>query len=136
MPRISPLSDPEFAGRVAQAFVDGCTREEMCHLFGVSRPQTITVWRRDPRVKVIAAKLIEDRVLQITRSVDKKIEAILHRDDLSVQEYLAIRKEYLGGALRMQTEKADDETIGEAQAWLEKNPDLADKFLESFIKSE
>jgi hypothetical protein len=39
-------------------------------MFGVKDRDTITRWRRDPRVKAIALKIIEDRVLQVTRKVD------------------------------------------------------------------
>lgn len=135
MARPSPFRDPDFTRAVAQAFVDGLSRKQMCEMFGVRDPHTITAWRRDPRVKVIAHKMIEDRILQITRKVDGKIAYILERDDLTVTELLAIRKEFLGGALRGQTEKADAETIGEAQDWIMDNPDLVDTLLASFDKA-
>lgn len=133
MARPNPLRDPEFAKAVAQAFVDGNSRQQMCELFGVKEPDTITRWRRDPRVKGYALKLIEDRVLQVTRKVDGKIAYMLERNDLTVMELLAIRKEFLGGALRAQTEKADEATVNEAQDWLERNPDAADQ-LEHLLK--
>jgi hypothetical protein len=95
-------------------------------MFGVKDPATITRWRRDPRVKTYALKLIEDRVLQVTRKVDGVIaERLEHASDMTITELLAIRKEFLGGALRSQTEKADDETVNEAAAWLEANPERA-----------
>jgi len=98
----------------------------MCELFGVSSPETITRWRRDPRVKVYALKLIEDRVLQVTRKVDGVIAARLeHASDMTIQELISVRREFLGGALRTQTEQADSETIGEASAWLEQHPEKA-----------
>lgn len=123
--RPNPLNDPEFAKLVAQAFVDGNSRREMCEMFGVEDPDTITRWRRDPRVKVYALKLIEDRVLQVTRKVDGVIAARLENaQELTVNELLAIRKEFLGGALRAQHEKADEATVNEAMEALEANPDL------------
>lgn len=126
MPRPNPLADPDFAGNVAQAFVDGNSREQMCEMFGVRDPHTITRWRRDPRVKALCMKLIEDRVLAVTRKVDASIQKrLLKPGDLTVTELLNIRKEFLGGALRAQTEKADEDTINEAQQWLENNPDMA-----------
>ena len=126
--RPNPLNDPDFAKMVAQAFVDGNSRQQMADLFGVKDLETITRWRRDPRVKGHALKLVEDRVLEVTRKVDAKIANILsNKDDLTVAELLAIRKEFLGGALRMQTEKADDEVIGETQDWIENNPEKLDE---------
>lgn len=129
MARPTPLADPAFAKLVAQAFVDGMSRAEMCAEFGVRDPDTITRWRRDARVKGYALKLIEDRVYQVTRKVDGKIAAKLD-EDLTVTELVMIRKEFLGGALRTQTERADDETVNEAQSWLEENPEQAEKLQE------
>ncbi len=127
MTRPNPLANPEYAKLVAESFAAGMSRRQMCVEFGVKDPDTITRWRRDPRVKSYALKLIEDRILQVTRKVDGKIAAMLDRDDLSIMELIAIRKEFLGGALRAQTEKADESTIAEAQDWLERNPDAADQ---------
>lgn len=127
MARPNPLADPDFAKQVAQAFVDGNSRQDMCDMFGVKDPDTITRWRRDPRVKSYALKLIEDRVLQVTRKVDGVIAERLERaSELTITELLAIRKEFLGGALRAQTEKADENTVNEAYEWLERNPEAAD----------
>jgi hypothetical protein len=124
MPRPNPLADPEYARQVAEAFASGASRADMCDLFGVKDPDTITRWRRDPRVKAYALKIIEDRVLQVTRKVDGVIAARLEQaEDMTVQELIMIRKEFLGGALRAQTEKADEATISEMQEFLESNPD-------------
>lgn len=136
MARPNPLSNPDFAKRVAEAFAGGASRSDMCEMFGVKDPDTITRWRRDPRVKSYALKLIEDRVLQVTRKVDGVIAERLSRaSEMSVQELLAIRKEFLGGALRAQTEKADEQTVAEAQEWLEANPEKAEA-LERLLKGE
>lgn len=125
--RPNPLAEPEFAKAVAEAFVAGASRQQMCELFGVKDKATITRWRRDSRVKALALKLVEDRVLQITRKVDATIEGRLeYADKMSVRELLDIRKEFLGGALRTQTEKADEATVTQAIEALEENPDLAD----------
>lgn len=128
MARPNPLADPDFAQQVAEAFASGASREDMCQMFGVKDRDTITRWRRDPRVKSRALKLIEDRVLQVTRKVDGVIAARLENaEKMTVTELLAIRKEFLGGALRAQTEKADEMTVAEAQDWLEAHPEAADQ---------
>lgn len=133
--RPSPLADPEFAKSVAQAFVDGHSRAEMCEIFDVKDPNTISRWRRDSRVKVHTLPLAEDRVIQISRKIDSTIEARLqHTEKLSIKELLDIRKEFLGGALRAQTEKADDEVVGQAQALIDDNPDAVRDFLDALDK--
>lgn len=126
MARPNPLADPEFAKQVAELFAAGASRAEMCELLGVKDRDTITRWRRDPRVKAFALKIIEDRILQVTRKVDGVIaERLEHAEEMTIQELIMIRKEFLGGALRQQTEKADEETVAEGQRWLEENPDGA-----------
>jgi hypothetical protein len=131
MARPNPLADPEFAKLVAAAFAAGESRQSMCEMFGVKDPDTITRWRRDPRVKGHALKIIEDRILQVTRKVDGVIASRLEdADNMTITELLAIRKEFLGGALRAQTERADEETVAEAQSWLENNPEAADQLTE------
>jgi hypothetical protein len=126
MARPNPLANPDFAKSVAECFVDGLSRKEMAELFGVKDLDTITRWRRDPRVKAIALRLLEDRVLQVTRKVDAVIAQRLETaNEMTTKELLEIRKEFLGGALRQQTEKADDETINETMTWLDENPEAA-----------
>jgi hypothetical protein len=134
--RPNPLANPAFAREVAEAFVGGLSRREMADIFGVKDLDTITRWRRDPRVKAVALKLIEDRILQVTRRVDAVISQRLEKaEDMTVQELVLIRKEFLGGALRAQTERADAETVNEAQGWLEANPDAADQ-LQKILNGE
>ncbi len=120
------LDDPEFAQQVAELFVAGCSRTEMCDALGVQDPKTITKWRRDPRVTTIAKKLISDRVLEITRKTDAEIATrLMNASELTVKEILDIRKEFLGGALREQTQEVDEHTINEAMSLFESNPEVA-----------
>jgi hypothetical protein len=135
--RPNKLSDPAFAQAVAELLADGLTRQQVMdkleelNLAVVKDPQTISRWKRDPRVKGILTKLINERVQEVTRKVDSKIAAILERDDLTVQELILIRKEYLGGALRAQTEKADQDTVEEAMKAAE-DPDFQRKLADLF----
>lgn len=130
MARTNPLADPEFAHLVAEAFVAGMSRQDMCEEFGVKDPDTITRWRRDPRVKQIALKLTRDRILRVTSKVDSKIEAMLERTDLTIRELVMIRQEFLGGVLRDQTNEVDDQTMNEAADLLEKDPGFMDELRE------
>lgn len=136
MSRPNPLADPEFAKLVAEAFVDGLSRQQMCDTFGVKDRDTITRWRRDARVKAIASKLIEDRVLQVTRKVDGEISARLENaGNLTVKELIDIRREFLGGQFRKQVEGADAETVAEAMDVLENTPNFMDE-LERVFQSD
>jgi hypothetical protein len=123
--RRGTLDTEEGAKEVAAHFVAGMTRPKMAEFFGVSE-WTITQWRRDPRVKIHAQKMIEDRVLSVTRKVDAEIEGRLQNPgDLTVKELLEIRKEFLAGSLRAKMESIDDETMTEAMQLLEQYPELA-----------
>ena len=116
--RPSALADPDYAIEVAAAFAEGLSRAEMCALFGVKDPQTITRWRKDPRVKGHLKTMLSDRVSEITRKIDAKIAGILGdpNHEWTVQELVLLRKEMLGGAMRAETEKADDVTTNQAMA--------------------
>lgn len=134
MARPTPLSDPEFAKTVAAAFVSGMTHKDIAAQFNI-HPDTVTYWRRDPRVKAHAMKMIEDRVLAVTRRIDSIIEGRLqHAENMSIKDLVMLRKEFLGGALRQQTENADEQTISEVMTALDKNPDLADQ-LQALVES-
>jgi hypothetical protein len=122
--RPSRFDDPEYTRLVAHMFVIGMGRQEMADELGVST-WTITQWRRHPAIKAVAAKLIEDRILSVTRKVDAEIEGRLQNASaLTTKELLEIRKEFLGGALRMQTEQVDEDTVDAAMKALEDNPNL------------
>lgn len=125
--RPSRLKDPGFLKRVAHCFYAGMSRSAMCAELDVKDPDTITRWRRDPRVKAIVSKLNEDRALQISRKVDSRIEAILGDSDrdLAVKDLILIRKEF-GGVGVGRREVADDDTIVEAMDKLAENPNFAE----------
>jgi hypothetical protein len=126
MARPSALADPDFCHNVAEAFVAGLTRREMADMFAVGDLNTITKWRRDPRVQVIAKKMIQDRVLEITRKVDSQMAVRLEQaSELSIRELIEIRKEYMGDKLRQQTDEIDENTVNEALSFLDENPEAA-----------
>lgn len=136
MGRPHTLADPEKCRQVAEMFVAGCTRPEIAEVMGITDLDTVTRWRRDPRVKAIAHKLIDDRVLQITRKVDGVIaERLQHANEMSVRELLDIRKEFLGGKLREKTENVDDDTISQAMDALEGDEGFVEQVERLFNKS-
>lgn len=131
--RPSRLEDVTFLKRVAECFYDGLSRKAMCAELGVADADTITRWRRDPRVKTIVGKLNEDRVMQISRKVDSIIEGRLaHAKELDTETLIKIRKEY-GGSIVARKETDEGATIAEAMAKLEENPHFAEE-LEDLIR--
>lgn len=135
MARPHTLADPEKCRQVAEMFVAGCTRPEIAEVMGVSDLDTVTRWRRDPRVKAIAHKLIEDRVLEVTRKVDSVIaQRLQEAEQLTMKELLEVRKEFLGGKLREKTENVDEDTMAEAMDLLENDPDFVDRLEKAFQK--
>jgi hypothetical protein len=106
--------------------VNGQTREQICKELNVGDPSTITKWKKDPRVKASADKLIKDRILVITARTDAAIMRRLENaDEMTVKEILEVRKEFLGGKMRDRTEEIDEETVNDLQDWLSQNPDDA-----------
>ncbi len=121
------LADPTFLKLVATCFANGMSRGAMCDELGVSDLNTITKWRQDPRVKAIVKRLLEDRVIQVSRRIDSIIEGRLTQaETMDTNTLLRIRKEY-GGAAVARTEKADDATVQEAMNAIEEDPDLPEK---------
>lgn len=131
---VSKIADPEVAELVAQMFANGSSRQEIADEFDIKDLKTISRWRRDPRVKNRVLKLIEDRVLEVTRKTDSVIaQRLQNAEDLTIKELLDIRREFLGGQLRAQTERADEGAITDAVEALEENPDLMEE-LEELLK--
>jgi transposase len=134
----SPLNDPEIVDLFAKGVTDGLTTEQLANEFAVT-DRTIRNWKNDPRVKAAAYKYINERIVRITAKTDAKLDALLRSErfnDLPLEEQVAlllkVRKEYLGGVLRLQAEggKPDAETINEAMNELEDNPEFATELRE------
>lgn len=131
--RPSKLVDPEFVDLFAKALAEGLTTAELSEMFDISE-RTVHNYKRDQRVKVAALKHVEDRVLRITRRTDSKLDSLLDSADfqaLAIEDQIAlllkVRKEYLGGAFRLQAEggKVEAETINETLNALEDDPEFA-----------
>lgn len=132
MARISKLANPEFAKAVAEAYINGVSRDEMAVMFGAHK-DTITAWCRDPRVQNHAARMAQDRVTRITRRIDAEIEGRLaHVGSMDVELLLKVRKEYLDRALKIDLGAAQNhsETVSETIQALEDDPELADALRE------
>jgi hypothetical protein len=130
--RISFIDDEANRQEVAECFAAGFSRKQMCERFGIKQPRTITAWRRDPRVKAIVTKLVQDRAVEVSRKVDSIIEGRLSQPDgLTVKDLIDIRKEY-GGATLQRQQIEDPETVGVAMNALEDDPKLVER-LESAL---
>lgn len=136
--RKSALADEEFLDLFCKAYVTNITNLELAELFNVNE-KTIRQWKKDPRVIAISKKMVEDRVLGIVRKIDSTIAARLaHPEKLETDILIKLRKEYLGGAFRAETEggKDDPDTINAAAAALEDNPELMAELQELLAGAE
>ena len=133
--RESPLSDEEFCDDVASHFLNGIAKQTMADTFGVST-YMIDKWRKDPRVQRRWLQLRDERVRSTISRIEKVIEERMEDpESLSTDTLMKLRKEYVGGEIRAQAEKADEATIGEMQSMLEKQPELAEA-LEKMLKQD
>jgi len=126
----SVLEDPENVKRVAELLAEGATRKTVADTFNIKDLDTITRWKRDPRIKAKVRRLIDDRAIDVSRKVDSTIEGRLQRsEDLTIKELIEIRKEY-GGTKLANKEVDDDALATQALELLEKDPELLDKLTE------
>lgn len=135
--RPSKLDDPDYVKYVAAMFVEGQNREQMSEACGVS-VSTITLWRRDTRVKAQAKKLIEERLSRVVNRLDAVLEhrVMQKADDLTVDELIKIRRELFGGKFRQEIEGNDEGTVSEAMNAIEEDPELVEKFQELLRKGK
>lgn len=133
--RPSKLDDPDFVELFAKSLVSGATGEELAEAFEIHQ-RTVRHWKKDPRVKAASYKLINERIVRITSRTDARLDAALNSAEFKelpiddqVSLLLKVRKEYLGGILRLQAEggKIDAGTINEAMDELEDNPEFAEE---------
>src|SRR4051812_41036406 len=128
MARTSKIAIPEFAKAVAEAYIGGMSRDDMAAEFEV-HPDTMTIWCRDPRVQMHAARFAQERVNRILSKVDSEMHARLqHVSKLDIEQLLKIRKEYLDRALKIDLGAASQtaETINEVAAAVQDKPELAE----------
>lgn len=139
--RPSILNDPEQLDLVAKAMADGMTTKLLAETFNVT-PRTIHGWKKDPRIKASALKYVEDRILAVTRKTDATLDALVRSEAfgaLTVEKQfdllLKLRKEMLGGVLRMQAEsgKVDAGDINSTMQALEDDPTFAQE-LQDFLE--
>lgn len=127
--RPSQLNDPAVVKLTADLFANGFSRAAMIDELAeagivVKDVDTITRWRRDPRVKAIVTKLIEDRTLEISRKVDSILAGRLtNAESIPTEVLLKIRKEF-GGSVVARTD-VDDSVTADAIKTMEENPNFA-----------
>ena len=134
------LDEPSFVKVVAELFASGIGRQPMLDElqdmgYDVRDKDTISRWRKDPRVKILVQRINEDRAIQISRRIDSVIEGRLTRaDQIPTETLLKIRKEYGGSTLGRQEIANDAVTAGALQA-MEENPTFAAD-LEKLVRGE
>lgn len=131
MARVSKLADPEFCRQVAEAYVLGLTRAQMAAQFDV-HPDTITIWKRDMRVRTIAKQMHEERILEMTRKVDAEMQSRLNSQrirEMDDETLIKFRKELVGDKKTIELSGALDTGAAKGDLWkqLDGDPELAAK---------
>lgn len=77
-------------------YAEGMVRKDLAKHFDVHM-DTISTWAQRDDVRAMVARIVTDRTNRVLRRVDSRIEGILgaKADDLSLEELLKIRKEFL-----------------------------------------
>jgi hypothetical protein len=130
--RGSLLDDPELIELFARGVADGWPTSKFVEMFHVS-DRTVRNYKKDPRVRHAALKFQQERVLLITSRTDREIERrLLDSHEIDTVDLIRLRKEFLGGLMRIQAESgsADDRTVTDAMDMLEGDPDMAAKLLD------
>jgi hypothetical protein len=97
--------------------------------------KTISVWRKDPRVKRRVFELTRDRAVKAARAIDAEIERRLgNAEEINLDLLIKLRKEFVGENLRQSYDEVDERTVGEMNDWAAENPELAKMLMDSFVK--
>jgi transcriptional regulator with XRE-family HTH domain len=123
------LDDPDQLRLFAECIAAGLSAKEIVELLHIST-KSVARYRKDQRVIAACMKIIEARVVRITRRIDTEIERRLDEEaaDIDTDTLLRIRKEYLGGQLRLQTQGSDPgaDVINDAISQIEESPFAAE----------
>lgn len=134
MARTSRLDqDAALPQKVAELIHDGLTHTEVAAAVGEgTHKDTITRWRKDPRVQAHLTRLREERTNRITSKIDSRLSALIETPDelakLSIKELIEIRRELLPpAAQRHIVHRGADESaaLADLQRLLSERPDLA-----------
>ncbi len=113
-------ANPIFAAEFAESLAQGLTNAQLMAEHNIGDVDTVRNYKKDPRVTSILTKLINQRVQEITRRVDSEVAKRLESPgEMTTDELLRVRKEYLGGALRQEAEKTDEGAVNAAMAAVE-----------------
>jgi transcriptional regulator with XRE-family HTH domain len=124
------LVDPTQLQLFAECIAAGLSAKEIVEMLHIST-KSVARYRKDQRVIAACMKIIEARVVRITRRIDTEIERRLDEEaaDIDTVTLLKMRREYLSSALRLQTQgnNPSAEVINEAAESIESNPGFADE---------
>jgi hypothetical protein len=131
---------------VAEMWMNGLTNEEVAEKVHEQfaeieeRPakRTIQNWRQDEEVKAKVHAITRERIARVVRKTDTAIETKLENvDELTVDEVLKIRKEFLPERDALTDEKADaGKTAEELFGAMEEDPEFATKVAQAAADEE
>lgn len=123
--------EPDLQAVVAEAYVDGCTNEQIAEKLGRGvHKDTITDYKRHPGVMAIAERLTKERHLQITSKIDSAIlKRLEHVDKIDTETLLKIRKEILPERIEIDDKRSRESIVGELFDLAGEDPELAERLM-------
>lgn len=120
-------NEPQLAELIAEMYLDGHTNQEIADTLGRGvHKDTITDYRRDPRVRKIIKRLSDEREALITRKIDKVLLARLEKaQDIDTETLLKIRKEMMPKRVEVSGGVEHADLVRELWEEADKNPALA-----------
>lgn len=120
-------NEPYLAELIAELYLDGKTNQEIADALGRGvHKDTVTDYRRDPRVRKIIRRLSEEREALITRRVDRVIlERLKNAEEIDTETLLKIRKEMMPKRIEVSGEVSHADLVRELWEAADSNPELA-----------
>lgn len=112
---------------IAELYIDGQTNQDIADALGRGvHKDTITDYRRDPRVKKEIKRLSQEREALITRRVDRVIMKRLElAEEIDTETLLKIRKEMMPKRIEISGEQSTADLVKELWEAADNNPALA-----------
>jgi transposase len=125
--------EPHLREIVAESYVNGMTNAQIADAIGYGvHPDTITDYKRHPKVQAIAERLTKERHLQITSKIDASLlKRLDHVDKIDTETLLKIRKEILPERIEVNDTTKRASLVEELMDLADEDPELAQRLLDA-----
>lgn len=124
-------NEPALAQTIADAYMDGMTNQEIADLLGRGvHKDTITDYKRDPRVRNRIKAISDEREGQISRTIDKALlERAKHPEKLDTKTLLEIKKTLNPKRIEITDGSKQSDLVEELWRAADGDPVLAEKLM-------